>query len=56
MTRELLCRKCGSLLATLRDASVRKDIVCYCKKCDPSNPPRIPINTDVPDFLKSLFR
>lgn len=31
--REIHCKKCRTYLGTIRDAILRKDMVCYCGKC-----------------------
>ncbi len=52
--KQLHCEKCGGLLATLRDASVRKDLIALCRNCYRPKPKEQP--HDVPDFLRGLFR
>lgn len=49
MSRELRCRTCDVLLATLRDASIRGDIVCLCAKC--ATPPK----AELPPVFGDLF-
>lgn len=52
MTRELRCERCGTLVATLRDASVRKGIVVYCANCAKPKPEK---PADMPDFMRRFF-
>lgn len=58
--KELHCHMCGYLMAKLRDAAVRKDIVVFCSKCHESvarKPEPAPNESaDMPEFLKGIFR
>lgn len=33
MARKLNCAGCGAYMGEVRDASLRKDLVCHCEKC-----------------------
>lgn len=60
--RTLICATCSVILVVVRDGKVRKDVVVYCKCCDPgsnqdaADPNDIPQNeADIPDFMARLF-
>lgn len=52
--RTLICATCSVILVVVRDGKIRKDVVVYCKCCDPWQKPE-PAEMDAPDFLARLF-
>ena len=57
MSRDLNCNSCRKLMATLRDASVRKGMVVYYEKCDKGSGDWDAQGSSYcpPEFISTLF-
>lgn len=59
--RQVACAECGTLMAVLRDARVRKDMVVYCRPCNEAMQQQLRDLRDLsasgvpPGFLEGLF-
>lgn len=59
--RQVACAECGTLMAVLRDARVRKDMVVYCRPCNEALQQQLRDMTRLadsgipPGFLAGLF-
>ena len=63
MAKDLFCAKCTVLVATVIDASLRKDLVVYCGPCNNALNAQIralenarkSAAHEMPDFMKGIF-
>jgi len=60
MAENLYCKSCKKLMAELRDASVRRDLVCLCNDCwsklDRLAAAAFSKKTNVTDLFGGLFK